>query len=283
MAKATQSNTKKRASRIPAKAMAQAMQAAGLSAPENKDQVLIEAKQGLQSSSVVGEKAAASTNVPVGRSWESEGQADAAAVYAAYNEAGALKVERLMSMGGLFHQLGWGESKGKKRKFHPQTESYFQGWTKFRDSLPEARQRSMNPRISEARRVMAGYLEHGKDHMDKLLSDKSMGYNAKIQSLKPRIERAADTSKDKDEKPTVATLKETQDATKRIQLVAEFKAGELGEIATGLTAEQFPVMAHALRLRALQFKDKACQIIGKALEKALAEVDKLDAKDRKAA
>lgn len=238
----------------------------------DKDQVAIVAAGRIQSPPELGKTPKGRKAVKAGGpSYEGVGHRDAAALWAADQTAGTERVKVLMHMGALFHALGWGEKKNakdKKQPFHPTTESYFAGMTKFRDELPEDIRRSFNPRISEARRVMAGYLTKGKAEMDALLGGPG-SYHQKIGSLKPRTERQATTPS-----ATVADVAKAATVAERVKLVSTLQPAAVGEIMAGITLEQLPFAAKALSIHCTQLKGTLAAKLHKAIDAVLKQEEK---------
>lgn len=205
-------------------------------------------------------------------SYEGQGVKDANRMFAAENAADAERCAVLMGL-EYFAKFGWGQTEGKRRKFGEATETYFAGWKKVKESLPEAQQGALQVRISEARRVMGAFLTIGNVAVNAILEGQGT-YHKKIAAL-PKIDGTAATPrapKAKEDKSQIAALAQAE-KEQRVQIVAKFTDKDIAEVLGGLTEPQLVSACHALASRLTVTKDKALHHLGEILRKEMAALD----------
>jgi hypothetical protein len=218
----------------------------------------------------------------VKRDWSPQGAKDAAMIWTADRSADTEKVKVLRTL-SMFAAFGYGESTGKKQVFHEQTESYFNGWKKYKDSLPEAEQASFGVRYSEARRILNGYIVKGTKYMDDLLSGPGT-YHQKVNSLPTMTGggQGKGTRKGKakaDDKGDNVGAMSKAEGEQRIAFIAKFTEKEIGEVIANLPESQLRALTHAVAIRLAASSDPVSKAIGATMTKLLSEVEISEAKE----
>lgn len=214
----------------------------------------------------------------IGRNWAKMGEDDGRYLVAVENTAAGERIKVFKHL-AIFAPFGFGEKKGKNKvvPFSDQAESYFDGLNKYVGTLEKSVQASMRNRVSEAKRVLAAYINMGVDEVDAIL-DGEGSYHFKIGKFpsrtgaqQPREEKPKAAAKT-DKPATLAEVSAMDDKQQRTEF-AKFTAKEIGNMVAGLPDGQLLVLIHALKLRLSASKDKSL----KALAKVITEWDKSDA------
>ncbi len=226
----------------------------------------------------------------VTKDYSSLGHADAKVIWDAEEQAGKTQCEVLLHL-AQFAPLGWGESTGKKRNFADATESYFNGWAKYRADLPKAKQASFGTRMSEARRVMAAYITKGVDFMNDLLKGPGT-YGQKVNSLPTitgrepqpggRTKKTGSTPQVPATVPGTTNVPTTgtqagEQQPQRISAAAQYTDAEYAAIVGAATEPQLRALCHAIVVRLMASGDATNRDRGAKFKAILESGDRADA------
>lgn len=214
--------------------------------------------------------------------FEAEGKRDVKVLLALEKSTDQERCKLFARIGAEFSPYGMApkKEKAKKASFAPETEAYFDGWKKERDSdaVPKWQKATVTVRMAEARRVVNAYVVKGREFMDDLMNGEG-SYHQKIGSLPTMTNRAPRPPKAEGEKGAAAVpqvdLSKEADAAKRAEVISHYSDREVQEIVGNVSeAQVIPMLAFWVsRARVSKSEEtrKLAESVGKLLSKADAE------------